>query len=62
MTLLAVSGCQPQWSSFLSRVREDCAAGDHWACDLLDSLAHPRPTPSAGSPHAGGALILSDAA
>ena len=49
VTLVAVGGCQPQRPSFLSRVREDCAAGDRWACDLLDSLAHPKP---AGSPHA----------
>jgi hypothetical protein len=44
-TLLAVGGCQAHRPSFMSRVREDCAAGDRWACDLLDSLAHPQPTP-----------------
>jgi hypothetical protein len=25
------------------RVHEDCAAGDRWACDLLDSLGHRNP-------------------
>jgi hypothetical protein len=57
LTLLAVVGCQPHRPSFLSRVREDCVAGDRWACDLLDSLAHPTPTPSVGSPHACGPTV-----
>jgi hypothetical protein len=52
VTLLAVGSCQPHRSSFMSRVREDCAAGDRWACDLLDSLGHSKPTSAAGSPHA----------
>ena len=54
VALVAVGGCQPYRPSFLSRVREDCARGDRWACGLLDSLAHPKPTPSVSSPHAGG--------
>jgi hypothetical protein len=58
VTLLAVGGCQPHQPSFLSRVREDCAAGDRWACYLLDSLAHPQPI---GSPHAGGDAIAPQA-
>jgi hypothetical protein len=51
VTLVAIGGCQPYRPSFLSRVREDCSAGDQWACDLLDSLAHP----PVGSPDASGA-------
>jgi hypothetical protein len=62
VTLLALGGCQTNRPSFLSRVREDCAAGDQWACDLLDSLAHPRPTPAAGPPHAGDAPTVPRAA
>ena len=62
VTLLAVGGCQPHRPSFLSRVREDCARGDRWACDLLNTLAHPKPTPSVGSPPAGGAATVPRAA
>jgi hypothetical protein len=40
IVLLAIAGCQPTRPSFLTRVREDCAGGDRWACDLLDSLRH----------------------
>jgi hypothetical protein len=43
VALLTVSGCAPHRPSFLSRIREDCAAGDRWACDLLDRLGHPKP-------------------
>ena len=52
VTLLAVGGCEAHRPSFVSRVREDCAAGDRWACELLDSLGHPKPSPAVGSPHA----------
>ena len=52
--LLALGGCQPHRPSFLSRVREDCAAGDRWACELLDSLAHPRAPPQLALPPASG--------
>ena len=37
--LLLVAGCQHGRPDFMTRVMEDCAAGDQWACDLLDSLA-----------------------
>ena len=43
VTLLAIAGCQPHRPDFMTRVRQDCAAGDRWACDLLDGLAHPKP-------------------
>jgi hypothetical protein len=41
IVLLVMVGCQPARPSFLTRVREDCAGGDRWACDLLDSLHSP---------------------
>jgi hypothetical protein len=43
VTLLALLGCQPRRPDFLTRVREDCAAGDQWACDLIEALRHPQP-------------------
>ena len=41
--LMTVAGCQPRRPDFLVRVREDCIAGDKWACDLLDAFSHPKP-------------------
>jgi len=55
--LLTVGGCAPHRTSFVSRIREDCAAGDHWACGLLDSLVHSKP--QVGSPYARGDTELS---
>lgn len=26
--------------SFLARVRQNCLQGQHWACDMMNSLAH----------------------
>jgi hypothetical protein len=43
VTLLALLGCQTHRPDFLTRVREDCAAGDQWACDLIKALRHPQP-------------------
>jgi hypothetical protein len=62
VTFLAVVGCQPRRPDFMSRVREDCAAGDRWACDLLDRLGHPEPGPPIGSPHPrrDALLLLAD--
>jgi hypothetical protein len=39
LVLLLIAACQHRHPEFMSRVREDCVAGDQWACDLLDSLA-----------------------
>jgi hypothetical protein len=36
---LLIAACQHKRPEFTSRVREDCAIGDKWACDLLDALA-----------------------
>ena len=33
--LLLIAGCQHRRPDFMTRVMEDCAAGDRWACDLL---------------------------
>jgi hypothetical protein len=52
VALLTVASCETQRPSFMSRIREDCAAGDRWACDLLDTLSHPPPTSPLSSPHA----------
>ena len=39
IVLLLIVGCEHGRPSFLTRVREDCAAGDQWACALIESLA-----------------------
>jgi hypothetical protein len=53
IVLMAVAGCHAQRPGFMARVREDCAAGQQWACDLLDELSRP-PSPddsvTGGSP------------
>jgi hypothetical protein len=41
--LILIAGCERKHPSFLARVSEDCAAGDQWACDLLESLARHSP-------------------
>jgi hypothetical protein len=43
IVLMAVAGCHRQRPGFMTRVREDCAAGQQWACDLLDELSRPPP-------------------
>jgi hypothetical protein len=43
IVLMAVAGCHAQRPGFMTRVREDCAAGQQWACDLLDELSRPTP-------------------
>lgn len=38
---ILISACeQSRPPGFLTRVREDCANGDRWACDLLTSLSN----------------------
>ena len=60
VTLLTIAGCQPHHRpDFMTRVGEDCAAGDQWACDLLDAQRYPKSTPPIGTPHSRrGALLL----
>jgi hypothetical protein len=43
MAVVGVAGCHVQRPGFMTRVPEDCAAGQQWACDLLDELTHPPP-------------------
>jgi hypothetical protein len=43
IALMSVAGCHSRRPDFLVRVREDCTAGDKWACNLLDALSHPKP-------------------
>ena len=39
--ILLVAACERNRPpSFLTRVQEDCANGDQWACDLLASLSN----------------------
>jgi hypothetical protein len=41
--LLALSGCQTQNSDFVIWGHEDCAAGQQWACDLIEAQNKPSP-------------------
>jgi hypothetical protein len=43
IALFMNTGCSARRPDFITRVQEDCVAGDKWACDLLDSLSHPKP-------------------
>jgi len=36
IVLVIMAGCQARRPDFVTRVQEDSAAGDQWACDLLD--------------------------
>lgn len=38
-----LAGCQVRRPDFLARIQADCAAGEGWACDLLDALAGAEP-------------------
>ena len=38
MVLVSVAGCHVRRPNFMTRVQEDCVAGDQWACDLAKSL------------------------
>lgn len=43
VVLITISGCHGRRPDFMTRVQEDCAAGDQWACNLISSLDHPPP-------------------
>ena len=47
IVIVAISGCQSRRPDFMTRVAQDCAAGDTWACDLIDELARPPPDEAA---------------
>jgi len=38
LVLMITAGCVARRPDFMTRVREDCSAGEQWACDLLDAL------------------------
>ena len=42
-------GLRRMATDFLTRVREDCAASDTWACVLLDNLGRPKPDSASGA-------------
>jgi hypothetical protein len=44
IVLMTIAGCHARRPGFMTRVREDCAAGQQWACDLLDTLSRPPST------------------
>jgi hypothetical protein len=33
---MTMVGCQARRPDFVTRVQENCVAGDQWACDLLE--------------------------
>jgi hypothetical protein len=39
VVLVTIAACHSRRSNFMARVREDCSAGQQWACDLLDALS-----------------------
>jgi hypothetical protein len=41
IVVMAVGGCHARRPDFMTRVREDCAAGQKWACDLIDAMSKP---------------------
>jgi len=55
VAMLTLANCAPRRPDFTARVEQDCAAGDQWACHLIDALRHPRQAPGAiRVPHAYG--------
>jgi len=42
VAMLTLANCAPRRPDFTARVEQDCAAGDKWACHLIDALRHPR--------------------
>jgi hypothetical protein len=45
--VLVIGGCHVRRVDFMTRVQEDCLAGQQWACDLINSLSKPPPIASA---------------
>jgi hypothetical protein len=43
IVLTIIAGCHARRPDFITRVQEDCAAGDQRACDLVDTLSRPMP-------------------
>ena len=44
LMLMPLAGCQTaRRPDFLMRVLEDCAAGQVWACEMIEALSRPPP-------------------
>lgn len=50
IVLMVIAGCHARRPDFMTRVQEDCAAGNLWACDLLDALSRPIPAEDIKAP------------
>lgn len=50
IVLTIIAGCHARRPDFMTRVQEDCAAGDLWACDLLDAFSRPIPVEDIKAP------------
>jgi hypothetical protein len=50
IVLVIIAGCHSRRPGFITRVKEDCSAGQQWACDLLDALNRPPPNDDAKLP------------
>jgi hypothetical protein len=50
IALMFITGCNSRRPDFMTRVQEDCAAGDSWACELVDAIHHPIPVDDTKTP------------
>jgi hypothetical protein len=41
LVLMIAAGCHARRPDFMTRVRQDCSAGEQWACDLVEALNRP---------------------
>jgi hypothetical protein len=53
--VLVIGGCHVRRVDFMTRVQEDCLAGQQWACDLINSLSKPPPMENSEAPKNVGA-------
>jgi hypothetical protein len=51
--MMAIAGCHSQCPGFVTRVREERAAGQQWASDLPDELSRPPSTDYSRMPDGG---------
>lgn len=43
IVLTIIAGCDARRPDFISRIQQNCAAGDQWACNQVDALSRPMP-------------------
>jgi hypothetical protein len=43
IVLTIIGGCDARRPDFISRIQQNCAAGDQWACNLVDALSRTIP-------------------